>query len=114
MRLAQWCRRGSVVSLTALLIAPSSSNAYESRNWNSREVVPHGTPLLLLAQTSTTATYTYDQAGRVAAILFSDGTCVANTYDAQGNKTSVTITKSDTPEMSVWGSGVWGCFNWSP
>jgi YD repeat-containing protein len=114
MRLAQRSRRGSVATLTVLLIAQSSSNAYEPRSWTFRDVAQHHKPALLLAQSGTTATYAYDQAGRIAAILFSDGTCVANTYDAQGNKTSTTITKADTPEMSVWGSGVWGCFKWSP
>lgn len=114
MRLLQLRCRLSAIAIIALLIAPSVSSAYEPRNWTSREAAPHGEPELLLAQSGTTATYAYDQAGRIAAILFSDGTCVANIYDAQGNKTSTTVTKSDTPETSIWGSGVWGCFTWSP
>ena len=70
-------------------------------------------PNALMAQTAS-ASYTYDGAGRIATILFSDGTCVAHTYDSNGNRTGTVITKSSTPETSVWGSGVWGCFTWQP
>jgi YD repeat-containing protein len=70
-------------------------------------------PAALKAQTAT-ASYTYDAAGRIAAILFSDGTCIAHTYDANGNRTGTIITKASAPESSIWGSGVWGCFPWHP
>jgi hypothetical protein len=70
-------------------------------------------PMALQAQTAS-ATYTYDAAGRIAAILFSDGTCVAHTYDSNGNRTGTVITNAGAPGTSAWGSGVWGCFPWQP
>lgn len=66
------------------------------------------------AQTPPSATDTYDGAGRIATTLYSDQTCVAHKYDSQGNRTNVSVSKASTPETSVWGSGVWGCFTWSP
>jgi YD repeat-containing protein len=56
-------------------------------------------------------TYTYDQVGRVAAAIYDNGLCVAYTYDAAGNRTSQTNATTSAP---TWGSGVWGCFNWTP
>jgi YD repeat-containing protein len=66
------------------------------------------------AQTPPSATITYDGAGRTATTLYTDQTCVAHKYNSQGNRTSTSVTKADTPETSVWGSGVWGCSKWSP
>jgi YD repeat-containing protein len=69
---------------------------------------------LLLAQAAPSATVKYDAAGRTATVLYTDQTCVAHKYNAQGNRTDVTVTKADTPETSVWGSGAWGCSKWAP
>jgi YD repeat-containing protein len=69
---------------------------------------------LRVAQATASVTYTYDAAGRIVTKVFSDGTCVIHTYSADGNRTATDITKSSTPETSVWGTGVWGCFPWSP
>jgi YD repeat-containing protein len=71
-------------------------------------------PRITHASTSTvSAQYTYDQLGRVATALYDNGTCIAYTYDANGNRTAQTFTTSGTPASPVWGSGVWGCFPWT-
>lgn len=57
--------------------------------------------------------YTYDQNGRVATALYDNGTCVAYSYDAVGNRLSQQNSTSSSPETPVWGSGAWGCFAWS-
>jgi len=64
------------------------------------------------AQTPPSATMTYDGAGRIVTTLYSDQTCVAHKYNAQGNRTDTVVTKADTPETSIWASGVWGCSKW--
>ena len=66
------------------------------------------------AQTPPTAAITYDGAGRVATALYTDQTCVVHKYDSQGNRTNTSVTKADTPETSVWGTGTWGCSEWKP
>ena len=63
---------------------------------------------------SGSASYTYDQLGRVTTALYDNGVCVTYVYDANGNRTSQTNTVSGTPESPTWGSGVWGCFPWTP
>lgn len=60
------------------------------------------------------ASYTYDQVGRVTTALYDNGVCVAYVYDANGNRTSQTNSISGAPESPAWGSGVWGCFPWTP
>jgi hypothetical protein len=60
------------------------------------------------------ASYTYDQLGRVTTALYDNLTCVVYGYDANGNRTSQTITVSSGPESPTWGSGSWGCFRWTP
>lgn len=61
-----------------------------------------------------TISYSYDQLGRLTAVLYDNATCTAYTYDAVGNRTSQTTTISGLPETPTWGSGVWGCFQWTP
>ena len=63
--------------------------------------------------TTASVTYSYDQLGRVTTAIYDNGTCVAYSYDANGNRTAQTITASGTPVSPVWGSGVWGCFPWT-
>ncbi len=64
------------------------------------------------AQAAPSATVTYDGAGRTATVLYTDQTCVAHKYNAQGNRKETAVTKADTPETSIWASGVWGCSKW--
>jgi YD repeat-containing protein len=77
-------------------------------------------PLLVLlgatpAESATSSVqYTYDKLGRVTAALYDNGTCVPYTYDANGNRTAQAIVTSGAPTSPVWGSGVWGCFPWTP
>ncbi|TIR16165.1 MAG: hypothetical protein E5X33_29710 [Mesorhizobium sp.] len=58
--------------------------------------------------------YTYDQTGRLTTALYDNNTCIAYSYDANGNRTSQTTSVGGTPVSAVWGSGVWGCFKWTP
>jgi len=59
-------------------------------------------------------TYTYDQVGRVTTALYDNNLCIAYSYDANGNRTARVNTVAGPPETAVWGSGVWGCFKWTP
>lgn len=58
--------------------------------------------------------YTYDDLGRVRAVRYDNGVCVTYAYDANGNRTSQTITSGGAPATPTWGSGVFGCFYWTP
>ncbi len=58
--------------------------------------------------------YTYDQLGRLTTGLYDNGLCIAYSYDANGNRTAQTNTISSAPEQPTWGTGVWGCFTWTP
>ncbi len=60
------------------------------------------------------AIYTYDQVGRLTTALYDNGICVAYAYDANGNRTSQINTLAGAPASPIWGSGVWGCFLWTP
>jgi YD repeat-containing protein len=62
---------------------------------------------------SASVTYTYDAVGRVATALYDNGTCIAYSYDPSGNRTSQTNTTSTSPESPTWGTGTWGCFQWT-
>jgi YD repeat-containing protein len=55
--------------------------------------------------------YTYDPVGRIVTALYDNGLCVAYSYDANGNRTAQTNATAPAP---AWGSGVWGCFAWTP
>lgn len=66
------------------------------------------------AEANSSAAFTYDVDGRVTTALYDNGLCVAYIYDANGNRTSLTNTISSTPELPTWGSGVFGCFQWTP
>ena len=72
--------------------------------------------LALLASNTAEATvvYTYDQLGRITTALYDNGLCIIYTYDANGNRTSQTNTASGAPQTPTWGTGVWGCFAWTP
>jgi len=70
--------------------------------------------ILIPVGVSASGSYTYDPLGRLATALYDNGTCVAYSYDAAGNRTSQTITIASAPQSPIWGSGVWGCFPWTP
>lgn len=94
-------------------LAIRNSDAYGALDLrNTAREQPLVRPALIIAQASPSATYTYDRAGRTATVLYTDQTCVVQKYNAQGNRTDVAVTKADTPETSVWGSGAWGCSKW--
>ena len=69
--------------------------------------------ILFPVSVGASGSYTYDAAGRLTTALYDNGTCVAYSYDANGNRTSQTTTSSGLPESPTWGSGVWGCFVWA-
>jgi YD repeat-containing protein len=57
--------------------------------------------------------YTYDALGRVTTVSYDTGVCIIYAYDANGNRTSETVSVGSA-NTAVWGTGVWGCFNWTP
>ena len=67
--------------------------------------------LSLSDASGSSVSYTYDPAGRVTTGLYDNGMCVAYSYDATGNRTTQT---NATAPTAAWGSGVWGCFAWTP
>jgi YD repeat-containing protein len=100
-----------LLAVSVFPIVPLPAQAY----WNEDSRVDRrvaNKPALVLAQATTSATITYDGAGRTATTLYTDQTCVAHKYNAQGNRTDTVVTKASTPETSVWASGVWGCSKW--
>jgi YD repeat-containing protein len=58
--------------------------------------------------------FTYDAVGRVRTARYDNGICVFYVYDANGNRTAQTNVNGGAPGMPTWGSGVWGCFPWTP
>lgn len=60
-----------------------------------------------------TAYYTYDPLGELATALYGNGVCTVFLYDANGNWTSQTSTTASAPESPTWGTGTWGCFDWT-
>lgn len=70
--------------------------------------------VLFPATVDASGSYTYDGVGRLTTALYDNGTCVAYSYDATGNRTAQTITApSGAPQTPNWGSGTWGCFSWT-
>lgn len=55
--------------------------------------------------------YSYDIDGRIVTARYSNGICVVYTYDENGNRTSQTNSTGIT--IAQWGTGSWGCFNWT-
>lgn len=59
--------------------------------------------------------YGYDKVGRLTTAHYDNGTCVLYAYDANGNRTSQSITSSGAPSGTpTWGTGTFGCFSWTP
>jgi YD repeat-containing protein len=70
--------------------------------------------VIIPTEADSSSNLTYDVVGRVATSLYDNNSCVAYGYDANGNRTSQTNTIESTPESATWGSGVLGCFKWTP
>jgi YD repeat-containing protein len=70
--------------------------------------------VLLVNSAQASAVYGYDADGRVTTALYDNGLCVVYVYDENGNRTSQTNTASGAPQTPTWGTGSWGCFNWTP
>ena len=70
--------------------------------------------VLLPAAAYSSVSYTYDRIGRVTTALYDNGVCIVYTYDVNGNRTAQTINAAGSINTAVWGTGAWGCFNWSP
>jgi YD repeat-containing protein len=60
------------------------------------------------------AMFSYDAAGRVTSALYDNGLCISYAYDANGNRTAQVNTNAAGPLTPVWGTGTFGCFNWTP
>ncbi|SON58435.1 tRNA3(Ser)-specific nuclease (plasmid) [Hartmannibacter diazotrophicus] len=58
--------------------------------------------------------YTYDDLGRLISALYDNSVCVVYSYDANGNRTAQTNSVSGAPSTPTWGTGVLGCFRWTP
>jgi YD repeat-containing protein len=69
--------------------------------------------LLIPVRVDASASYVYDQLGRLTNALYDNGTCVSYQYDPSGNRTSQNITASGPANSPIWGAGVWGCFRWT-
>lgn len=57
--------------------------------------------------------YTYDVNYRVTTALYNNSVCIAYSYDDNGNRTKQTNTVGGGAIVPKWGSGTWGCFQWS-
>lgn len=62
---------------------------------------------------SNSATYGYDDNGRVRSVLYDNGLCTAYNYDNNGNRLSQNNTIGGAPATAIWGTGTWGCFGWT-
>lgn len=69
--------------------------------------------VLIPTGVNASASYTYDQLGRLVTAVYDNGLCIAYAYDANGNRTSIG-TISTASQSPIWGSANWGCFNWTP
>ena len=69
--------------------------------------------LLIPVRVDASASYAYDQLGRLTNALYDNGTCASYQYDPSGNRTSQNITASGPANSPNWGAGVWGCFRWT-
>lgn len=52
----------------------------------------------LITLQADTASYTYDAAGRLTQVQYSNGQTIAYTYDAAGNLLTRTVTGASTPQ----------------
>jgi YD repeat-containing protein len=89
--------------------------------WITRSKALLLTPMLVLVSALTipnsanaSVYYGYDPVGRITTALYDNGLCTVYVYDANGNRTSQTSAASGPPGTPTWGTGVWGCFSWTP
>ena len=79
-------------------------------------VAPLVLSVLLVATTAQaqngSVAYTYDALGRITTASYDTGVCILYTYDANGNRLTQTV-NVNTGNSTNWGTGVWGCFNWT-
>jgi YD repeat-containing protein len=68
----------------------------------------------LPAEADASVSYIYDPLGRVVVARYDNGVCVAYVYDANGNRTAQVSGGTSGPSAAVWGTGIYGCFVWSP
>jgi hypothetical protein len=61
-----------------------------------------------------TADSTHNHAGKADPIGGSRDPCIVYVYDSNGNRLFQTITVSGGVMSPTWGTGVWGCFAWTP
>jgi YD repeat-containing protein len=60
-----------------------------------------------------TASFTYDEVGRLTTAVYDNGLCLGYSYDANGNRTGVSTLTTST-QAPTWGTPTWGCFPWTP
>jgi YD repeat-containing protein len=70
--------------------------------------------VVLPSEADSSSDFTYDLVGRVTTALYDNGSCIAYGYDANSNRAFQTNTIAGAPESPTWGSGVLGCFKWTP
>jgi YD repeat-containing protein len=63
---------------------------------------------------SASVMFSYDPVGRLTTALYDSGLCVTYAYDANGNRTAQLNTNASGPLTTVWGTGTYGCFAWTP
>jgi YD repeat-containing protein len=97
--------RHRIKRLTRVLARPAGSRVVASVLLLLGVIIPD--------VSNASASYTYDQLGRLVTAVYDNGLCIAYAYDMNGNRTSIS-TVSTTPQSPTWGSGAWGCFNWTP
>jgi hypothetical protein len=70
-----------------------------------------GLCLLVADASGSGVAFTYDLSGRVTQALYDNCMRITYSYDASGNRTAQVNAIANSP---IWGSGVWGCFSWTP
>ena len=66
------------------------------------------------AQGNDSTGYTYDLSSRLITALYGSTVCAVYGYDASGNRISQTTLSGGSGLTPSWGTGIWGCFQWSP
>lgn len=87
-----------------------------------QHIIRYRTPSIFLCMAFSASTiskshadtvYTYDQNYQLTTALYNQSICVAYKYDEAGNRTNQTNTIGGNPVVAKWGSGTFGCFQWS-
>ncbi|MBF0562950.1 MAG: RHS repeat protein [Alphaproteobacteria bacterium] len=88
MKVIRWARRVCVLAVLVVFFTTQASPA---------AVAANGAVL-----------YTYDALGRVTVATYDTGVCVNYSYDANGNRTSQSVSLIGTWGCFLWGSVPWG------